>query len=105
ESIASLPAGDPIKERALAELASGYGLATTVAGLLILVLAPVLGQSADRTGRKKRWLLIATVALALVQFSLFFVRADPAFFWFGAIALAFGAVVSEIAGVNYNAML
>ncbi len=43
--------------------------------------------------------------LALVQFALFFVRADPAFFWYGAIVLAVGAVVSEIAGVNYNAML
>jgi UMF1 family MFS transporter len=27
------------------------------------------------------------------------------FFWFGAVAIALGAVTSEIAGVNYNAML
>ena len=43
--------------------------------------------------------------LALLQFSLFFAYADPAFFWYGAIVLALGAVTSEIAGVNYNAML
>ncbi|MDO8383467.1 MAG: MFS transporter, partial [Microbacterium sp.] len=103
--IAALPASDPLKERALADLSSGYGLVTTLAGLLILVLAPVLGQSADRTGRKKRWLFIFTMLLALAQFALFFVRADPAFFWYGAFILAIGAVVSEIAGVNYNAML
>jgi UMF1 family MFS transporter len=36
---------------------------------------------------------------------LFFVQADPAYFWLGAASLALGAVVSEIAGVNYNAML
>ncbi|WP_438352111.1 MFS transporter [Microbacterium sp. CJ88] len=103
--IAALPAGDAVKDRALADLSSGYGLATTIAGFLILLLAPVLGQTADRSGRKKRWLIVFTVLLALAQFVLFFVRADPSYFWFGAIVLALGAVISEIAGVNYNAML
>lgn len=103
--IAALADNDPIKERALADLSSGYGWATTAAGLLILVLAPVLGQSADRTGRKKRWLFVFTMLLALVQFALFFTHEDPAFFWYGAIVLSIGAVISEIAGVNYNAML
>lgn len=104
-AIAALPDKDPVKERAIADLASGYGLATTIAGILILVLAPVLGQSADRSGRKKRWLGVFTVLLALAQFALFFTFADPAYFWYGAAVLAIGAVVSEIAGVNYNAML
>ena len=103
--IAALPAGDPVQERALADLSSGYGLVTLIAGLVILALAPVMGQRADTAGRKKRALLVATAALALVQFALFFVQADPAYFWFGAALLALGAVISEIAGVNYNAML
>lgn len=103
--IAALDASDPVKERALADLSSGYGLVSFLAGIVILLIAPVLGQTADRAGRKKRWLLVATVLLALVQFSLFFVFADPAFFWFGAILVSLGAVVSEIAGVNYNALL
>ncbi len=104
-AIASLPDGDPAKVSALADLSSGYGWATAAAGILILLLAPVLGQQADRNGSKKRWLLVFTALLALLQFALFFTRADPAFFWYGAIVLAIGAVVSEIAGVNYNAML
>ncbi len=103
--IAALPDSDPVRERALADLSSGYGLATTLAGFLILLLAPVLGQTADRSGHKKRWLVVFTALLALAQFALFFVHADPAFFWTGAIILSLGAVVSEIAGVNYNAML
>jgi len=103
--IAALADTDPVKEAAIADLASGYGIASTAAGILILLLAPVLGQTADRSGRKKRWLGVFTVLLALVQFSLFFTFADPAFFWYGAIVLSLGAVVSEIAGVNYNAML
>ncbi|GLJ80600.1 MFS transporter [Microbacterium imperiale] len=103
--VAALPDSDPIKEAALADLASGYGVASTAAGILILLLAPVLGQTADRSGRKKRWLGVFTVLLALLQFALFFTFADPAYFWYGAIVLSLGAVVSEIAGVNYNAML
>ncbi len=103
--VAGLDVSDPVKQRALAELTSGYGWVTFWAGIAILVLAPVLGQNADRTGRKKRWLLLATVLLALTQFALFFVQADPAYFWFGAITVAVGSVFSEIAGVNYNALL
>ena len=89
----------------LADLSEWYGWATFLAGILILVLAPVLGQRADVAGNKKRWVVGATAVLALIQFALFFAYADPAFFWFGAVAVALGAVTSEIAGVNYNAML
>lgn len=105
DDIAALPEGDPLLDRALAGLSANYGLASTLAGIAIFLLAPVMGQRADTAGRKKRGLLIATAALALIQFSLFFVQADPVYFWYGAIMLAVGAVVSEIAGVNYNAML
>ena len=103
--IAALADTDPAKERALADLSAGYGLATTAAGILILLLAPVLGQRSDRNGNKKRMLMLFTAILALLQFALFFVYASPQFFIYGAIILALGAVVSEIAGVNYNAML
>ncbi len=103
--VANLPETDPSRQAALADLTSGYGLVTTLAGLLILVLAPVLGQQADRRGSKKRWLLVATAVLALLEFALFFVHAQPVYFWVGASLLAVGAVVSEIAGVNYNALL
>ena len=103
--IAALEDGDPAKEQALAGLASSYGLVTTLAGVLIFLLAPVLGQRADATGRKKATLMLFTGLLALLQFGLFFVYAEPSYFWLGATILALGAVVSEIAGVNYNAML
>ena len=49
--------GDPAKERALAALASGFGWAITIAGLPVAVIAPVLGQRADVSGRRKFWLV------------------------------------------------
>ncbi|PZQ89060.1 MAG: MFS transporter [Leifsonia xyli] len=103
--LAALPDGAPEKVEALAKLSSQYGAWTAIAGLLIFALAPVLGVRSDTSGGRKRWLVSFTALLALVQFALFFVYADPAYFTYGAIVLALGAVVSEIAGVNYNAML
>lgn len=89
----------------LTDLSEWWGWANFAAGILILVLAPVLGQQADARGSKKKWIIGATIAIALIQFLLFFVEADPKYFWFGALAVAIGAVVSEIGNVNYYAML
>ena len=103
--IAALPAGDPLREAGEAELASGLGMGITIAGLVILVLAPVLGQRADAAGRQKLWLGIGTGALILCMFGLWFVEPTPALFWLGVALIAAGSVFGEIAAVNSNAML
>lgn len=102
---AALPADDPRREQALAGLTSGLGAWITVAGALVALLAPVLGQRADVAGRRKAWLGGSTVALVVCMLALFLVRAEPAYFVLGAVLIALGSVASEIAGVNYNAML
>ena len=104
-AVAALGEGDPAYERGLAELASALGWAITIAGILIAVLAPVLGQRADVAGRRKLWLGGATAALVLCMVALFFVQGAPAYFVLGISLIAAGTVFSEIAGVNYNAML
>ncbi|MEI5583499.1 MULTISPECIES: MFS transporter [unclassified Agromyces] len=104
-AIAELGEGDPAYERGLADLASGLGWAITIAGILIAVLAPVLGQRADAAGRRKLWLGGATAALVACMFALFFVQGSPPYFLLGISLIAAGTVFSEIAGVNYNAML
>jgi MFS transporter, UMF1 family len=104
-AVAALDPDDPARVRGLAELASGLGLWTTLAGILIAVLAPVLGQRADASGRRKAWLAGATGGMVLCMLALWFVEEDPAYFVFGAIVIGLGSVLSEIAGVNYNAMM
>jgi UMF1 family MFS transporter len=89
----------------VARLTAGLGLAMTIAGIGVALVAPVLGQIADRTGRRKRWLWWMTVALVITMLALFFVQAAPAYFALGVGIIAVGAIISEIAGVNYNAML
>ncbi|MBL0888664.1 MFS transporter [Myceligenerans indicum] len=104
-AVAQLGPGNEAYDHALAQLASNYGYAGFIAGIAVLLLAPVIGQRADVTGRRKRWLAGTTLALVLLQFGLFFVYADPRYFWLGAILIGLMQVVQDIAGVNYNAML
>ena len=104
-NIAALSDDNPLKEARLAELASGLGLGGTIAGLIILVLAPVLGQRADSSGRRKRALAVSTGLVVLATALLFFVQAAPGYFFLGVALVSAGSVFSEIAGVNYNAML
>jgi len=103
--VAALPATDPVHERALAGLTSGLGLWITIGGLLVALLAPVLGRRADVEGRRKAWVGGATLVMVLAMAALFAVRADPVWFVLGAALVSLGSVASEIAGVNYNAML
>jgi UMF1 family MFS transporter len=105
EGLRNLADDDPAKEAGLAVLSSGLGYAVGAAGLIIALLAPVLGQRSDTNGNRKRSLLFATILVALTMFALFFVEADPSFFILGVSLVALGSVFSEIAGVNYNAML
>lgn len=92
-------------EAAQARLTSGLGLMTTIAGVLIALVAPVLGQWADASGRRKSWLGVATGLQLVAMASLFFVRAEPRFFWLGAALVAVGGVLNTIAETNYNAMV
>ncbi|MFT4235035.1 MAG: MFS transporter [Microbacterium sp.] len=104
-SVAALADDDPVKESAIAGLTSGLGIGTTIAGIAILLLAPVLGQQADAAGKQKLWLGIGTYGLIAAMLGLWFVTPSTTLFWLGVALVAAGTVLSEIAGVNYNAML
>lgn len=79
--------------------------ALTVGGLAIALLVPVTGMRADAAGRRKLWIVVNTLILVAVCAACFFVYPDPKYLWFGAILIALMSVVSEFAGVNYNAVL
>jgi UMF1 family MFS transporter len=92
-------------DSALAGLSSGLGLALGIAGVVIALLAPVMGQRSDNSGRRKFWLGINTGVVVVITALLFFAQASPSFFVYGVTLIAIGNVFYEIAGVNYNAML
>jgi UMF1 family MFS transporter len=103
--VAALSEGTPEYEAGIAGLTSGLGLANTIAGVLIALVAPVLGQRSDGSGRRKRALAISTGLVVVSMAALFFVQGSPAYFVLGVSLVAIGSVFSEIAGVHYNAML
>ena len=88
-----------------APLSSGLGWGLAAAGIVVALLAPVLGRRTDGSGRRKLWLGVNTGAVVVTTALMFFVAGEPAYFLFGVALVAIGTVFYEIATVNYNAML
>ena len=84
---------------------TALAIATGLSGLIVAVLAPVLGQNADRTGRTVRNLRWQTWLMALLAAALFFVKPEPEYLVLGLVLLGVGSIISEIAGVTYNATI
>lgn len=101
----SLPRGSAAFSAAKAGLSSGLGLGLAVAGVVVAVLAPVLGQRADATGRRRRGLAVGTAVVVVATLAMSLVVAAPPFFVPGVVLVCVGTVAYEIASVNYNAML
>jgi UMF1 family MFS transporter len=93
------------KAAALVVLQSQFGLASTIAGLVVLLLAPVLGQQSDSRGRRKLWLGVNTALVIATLIALFFVKGQPPFLLLGLVLFGVGTIFYEIAAVSYNAML
>lgn len=98
-------ATDPALVEALAQNAAVVSIALMFAGLFIALLAPVLGQRSDGSGRRKLWLAINTGVVVLAMAAMVFVEGTPGYLILGATLLAVGNIFFELAGVNYNAML
>ncbi len=81
------------------------GSALTIAGFLIAVLAPVVGQRSDAGGKRKLWLGVNSALVVILTALCFFVYPEPQFLLLAVTLLAAANVFMEFAGVNYNAML
>ncbi|MEV6771924.1 MFS transporter [Nocardia sp. NPDC051030] len=81
------------------------GWALGLAGLAVAVTAPVSGQWFDASAKRKLSLGILTAITVLLMASMFFVRKDYHYLWFGLLLLALGSTTFELAHVPYNAML
>ena len=98
------PAGYSVEE---AGQYTGFwlGISGVFAGVLIALIAPIIGRRADTSGRKKFWLMVNTYLFAATIGLMFFVAPSEDFFVFGLVLLAAGGIFFEFATVNYNSML
>ena len=81
------------------------GWATAIAGVVLALIAPVLGRRSDENGRRKFWLVANTYILVAITAASFFVEPKPEFFMFGLVLYGLGSVIQESAFINYYAML
>lgn len=81
------------------------GTALLVAGIIVAVLAPVIGRITDAAGRRKTWLGINTAVVVISTALLVFVAPGEQYLLLGLVLLAIGNVAFEFASVSYNAML
>ncbi len=82
-----------------------WGYAISLSGVAIAIGAPILGAVADRTGRRKPWLALATVMILFATAGLWFIRPDPAYALTALVLVAVGNFCFEVGQVFYNAML
>ena len=86
-------------------LTANLGWALAIGGIIVAVLAPIVGQRTDQGGRRRRWLGINTLVVIVATLAMFFVQGTPDFFITGLVLITVATVFYEMANVNYNAML
>lgn len=82
-----------------------WGLAMSVSGIAVAILAPIVGAVADHAGRRKPWLLLFTLLCLVAGAGLWFVEADPAYILLGMVLAGLANLAFEFGTVFYNAML
>ena len=86
-------------------LTANLGWALAIGGIVVAILAPIVGQRTDQGGRRRRWLGINTLVVIVATLAMFFVEGTPDFFILGLVLITVATVFYEMANVNYNAML
>ncbi|MFP7696492.1 MFS transporter [Trueperella sp. LYQ143] len=81
------------------------GYAFAIAGVLIAVGAPAIGQAIDRSGKRATFLRVTTLLTALITACLFFVSPGENHLWLGLFLLAAGNIACETGSVVYNAII
>ena len=84
---------------------NAWGNIVGISGIVVALLAPVLGAIADQSGRRKPWLIAFTLLCVLGSGMLWFVEPGSGDLWFSAFWVSVGILGAECAFIFYNAML
>ena len=85
--------------------ASQWGWAIGGAGVVVALLAPLLGATADRRRRRKFPLALLTAVCILATAALALVAPDISWVWPALLLVALATVAAELAVVLYNSLL
>lgn len=84
---------------------TNLGYTMTAAGIFVAIIAPVVGQSVDRSGKRRKLIFVTTLITILATGGLALVRPDESYLWLGLLLLAVGNIAFETGSVVYNAIL
>ncbi|MFC7404452.1 MFS transporter [Georgenia alba] len=82
-----------------------YANSQTIAGILVALLAPLMGAWADRVRNRRLLLTVSTLLVVLTMAAMWFVRPEHGYLLLGVTLIALASVIAEIATVFYNGML
>ena len=82
-----------------------WGLAISLSGIAVAILAPIFGAIADLGGRRKPWLLLFSLLCIAAGLGLWTVQPEPSFALRALILVGFANATFELGQVFYNAML
>ena len=83
-----------------------WGAALSISGLVLALLAPILGAIADQGGGgRKPWIAFFTLLSVVAALGLWWVEPDPRFILPALLLVAIGNAAFEFGHVFYNAML
>jgi UMF1 family MFS transporter len=82
-----------------------WGMAISLAALLVAFGGPILGAIADQNGRRKPWIASFSLLCIAATGLLWFIKPDPVYAMHALLLVAAGTVGFEFASIFYNAML
>src|ERR1700761_1635030 len=85
--------------------ASWLGRALGIAGLVIALLAPLIGVWVEDPHRRRTSLTVLTGLTVALTSAMSLIREQPQYFWLGLALLGAAAASGDLATVPYNAML
>ncbi|TQV79751.1 MFS transporter [Denitrobaculum tricleocarpae] len=87
------------------EATGEWGIAISISGLAIAILAPIFGALADQGGPRKPWLFVFTVVCVVCGFALWTIAPDQSLAARALILVGIANAAFELGQVFYNAML
>ncbi|MDO6727200.1 MFS transporter [Cognatishimia sp. 1_MG-2023] len=88
-----------------AEAQSAWGLGVGMAGIVIALLAPILGAAADISGNRMRWIWLFSILYVVGSFGLWFAAPDSFNPTLTLVIFAIGLFGAEFATIFTNSML
>ena len=88
-----------------AEAQAAWGFGVAAAGIVIAILAPVLGAMADNSGNRLRWIWLFSAMYVVGSFGLWFAAPDSFDLHTTLLLFAIGMIGMEFATIFTNSML